>query len=88
MRRTHILIHGNVQGVFFRSSIEKLAKKHNITGFVKNIDNDVEAVFEGNDDDVAEILVFCALGPKGSKIKSIDIQEESYTGDFDDFTVE
>jgi acylphosphatase len=88
MRRTHILIHGDVQGVFFRSGIEKLAKKHNVKGFVRNIGNDVEAVFEGNDDDVAEMLVFCALGPKGSKVKSMDIQEESYDAEFEDFTVE
>lgn len=88
MRRTHIIIHGNVQGVFFRKYIFDNAKKLKLTGFVRNLDSSVEAVFEGKDESVADILALCAIGPKGSKVKSLDLQEESYEGEFKDFTVE
>ena len=88
MRRVQVTIKGNVQGVFFRANIAKKAKELKIKGYVKNTENDVEALFEGNDNAVAEILEFCLIGPKESKVKSIDIDEEEYVGEYKDFIIE
>ena len=44
-QRTHILVSGKVQGVFFRQALKVIAKKNNVSGWVRNlIDKRVEAV--------------------------------------------
>ena len=53
MSRVHILIHGAVQGVFFRSHVAELASELNIKGWVRNTNNHVEAVFEGKEEAVS-----------------------------------
>lgn len=88
MRRVLVTIKGNVQGVFFRAHIQEKAKQLKINGFVKNENNDVEAVFEGKDEPIAEILEFCLIGPKGAKVRSLDIDEEEYIGDYKSFEIE
>jgi acylphosphatase len=88
MRRVHIIIKGQVQGVFFRKYLQELAKKLKIKGWVRNIDNVVEVLIEGKDNEVADLLVFCAKGPEGAKVKSLDLDEEPYIGEFEDFTIE
>lgn len=41
-------VHGHVQGVGFRYWVKSQAKKHNITGYAKNLeDGRVEVVAEG-----------------------------------------
>ena len=87
-RRIHITIRGKVQGVFFRAAIEKEAKKLKIKGWVKNTADDVEAVFEGANESIQEILEFCIIGPKGSKVTGMDISEEAFLSEFDSFTKE
>ncbi len=87
MRRVHILIKGQVQGVFFRANLKQLADKSNITGWARNINNEVEALFEGDDDSIADILLFCTKGPKGSKVKSLNLDEEHFVGEFDGFSI-
>lgn len=88
MRRVKVLIKGRVHGVFFRAHIEQKAKSLGITGSVRNVPEGVEAVFEGSDEKVKDILEFCALGPKGAKVTAIEIQEEMYRREFDSFTKE
>ncbi len=88
MRRVLVTIKGQVQGVFFRAGIAEHANKLKINGWVKNSNNDVEAVFEGKDDTVAEMLEFCLICPKGAKVKSLEIDEEPYVGDYNSFEIE
>ena len=85
-RRVHIVIKGKVQGVFFRAAIEEKAKELHITGWVKNTGDDVEALLEGKDDMIKEMLEFCILGPKAAKVTGMDIDELPYTGEFEEFT--
>ncbi|MBL7051902.1 MAG: acylphosphatase [Nanoarchaeota archaeon] len=88
MRRVRVLIKGVVQGVFFRANTEEKAKALGLKGYVKNIPEGVEAIFEGEDDKVGEILSFCAVGPEGAKVSTIDVTEESYSGEYKDFKIE
>ncbi|MBW1956373.1 MAG: acylphosphatase, partial [Deltaproteobacteria bacterium] len=47
--RAHVVIHGRVQGVFFRMETRKTALRHEVDGWVRNNpDGTVEAVFEGD----------------------------------------
>src|SRR5688500_18591145 len=51
MRRVNVVAHGLVQGVFFRASARDEARRHDVTGWIRNRrDGAVEAEFEGSDD--------------------------------------
>jgi len=79
MKKIRIIIRGNVQGVFFRKNVCDLAKELNVNGYVMNIEDYVQAVFIGSEDKVNVLLEFCAKGPEGAKVKSIEM--ENYLGD-------
>jgi len=57
--RAHVLVSGKVQGVFFRQNTRRKAKARGVTGWVRNtIDGNVEAVFEGEEQAVNELVDF------------------------------
>jgi len=86
--RAHVFITGMVQGVFFRSETRHEAKKRGVRGWVRNIpDGRVEAVFEGEEESVKELIEFCKRGPPGARVKDTDVIWENYTGEFRDFEI-
>ena len=86
--RAHIFVSSRVQGVFFRSETSYEAKKHGLSGWVRNLPDDrVEAVFEGEEENVKKLLEFCKRGPPGAKVTGIDVTWESYSGKFTDFEI-
>ena len=55
MIRRRVVVHGKVQGVFFRETARWAAEQHGVSGWVRNNDDGtVEAVFEGSEEAVAE----------------------------------
>ena len=55
------MVHGSVQGVFFRDSLRRLAKQHGVSGWARNTsEGTVEAVFEGEADVPNHALHFLA----------------------------
>jgi acylphosphatase len=87
-RRVHIVVHGHVQGVWFRAAVRDIAGREDIAGFVRNLPGGaVEAVFEGDSKAVEAAIDFCRHGPPGSRVDRIDLAEEPYTGGFDAFTI-
>ncbi|MEM4266829.1 MAG: acylphosphatase [Candidatus Nanoarchaeia archaeon] len=87
MRRVHVLIYGDVHGVFFRHNTKLLADKLKVKGFVRNVSEGVEAVFEGSDSTIDELLIFCRKGPPGAVVDKVDVKEEKYKGEFDSFEI-
>ncbi|MCK9197415.1 MAG: acylphosphatase [Syntrophales bacterium] len=88
MKRLHIVISGRVQGIAFRASTRKAAIALNLTGWVKNLqDNRVEAVFEGENDHVESMRRWCEHGPPLARVTGFDLHEEDYTGEFMNFTI-
>jgi len=86
--RAHVLVSGRVQGVFFRSETEDEANRRNVAGWVRNTsDGKVEAVFEGEKEDVEKLIDFCRRGPRGARVTKVDIQWGDYTGEFKDFKI-
>lgn len=86
--RAHVRVSGRVQGVFFRSETRDKAVKLGITGWVRNLsDGRVEAVFEGEEERVKEIIEFCKRGPPGAKVTSVEVKWENYLGEFRDFKI-
>jgi acylphosphatase len=79
--RRRVVVQGFVQGVFFRDSVRRLAERGDVAGWVRNNpDGTVEAVFEGEDEDVARLVEFCQRGPSGARVDSVDVYEEAPEG--------
>ena len=86
--RAHVFVSGRVQGVFFRSETRYEAKRRKVAGWVRNTsDGRVEAVFEGEKEDVEKVIDFCRRGPSGARVMKIDVRWEDYIGEFKDFKV-
>lgn len=86
--RAHVFVSGIVQGVFFRQKTKQLAQTRRVTGWVRNLDDGrLEAVFEGEEDDVAALVDFCRKGPRGALITNVDVAFEAFSGEFQNFEV-
>lgn len=86
--RAHIHVSGMVQGVFFRSETRSQANKLNVKGWVRNLpDRRVEAVLEGEKEDVEKLIEFCKRGPVGARVTKVEVLWQSYTGEFRDFRI-
>jgi len=70
------LIHGNVIMVGFRYFIRNKALILGLNGWIRNIDNKVEAVFEGPQEKLNKILEYCEDGPITSKVNKVDVTYE------------
>ena len=86
--RAHIFVSGRVQGVFFRVETRYEAIKRNVAGWVRNTSGGrVEAIFEGEREDVEKLIEFCRKGPSGARVTKVDVQWEEYSGEFKDFKI-
>jgi acylphosphatase len=74
--------------VFFRATTRRVAKKLDLTGWVKNLrDGRVEAIFEGPRENIDEMIKFCHEGPPAAIVKNVEVKWEDPTGKFDDFDI-
>lgn len=81
MDRRHVLIYGFVQGVGFRFAVERAAAQRDVAGWVRNRpDGTVEAVFEGEPQDVEALVDLCRRGPRGADVERVDVAAESPEG--------
>ncbi len=88
MVRAHVVIHGLVQGVFFRATTREKAREHGVTGWVRNLpDGSVEALFEGEKDAVESLIRWCHEGPLGARVEKVEVEWQDYRGEFTDFEV-
>jgi acylphosphatase len=81
MIRRRVIVHGRVQGVFFRDSTRRHAQQRGIKGWVANRpDGAVEAVFEGDDEAVERLVAFSREGPRGAQVDRVEVIEEEPEG--------
>lgn len=81
MIRRRVVVHGFVQGVFFRDSVRRHALTAGVTGWVRNNrDGTVEAVFEGEDAAVERLVGFCRDGPRGARVDRVEVEIEEPEG--------
>lgn len=77
--RKHIFISGRVQGVGFRHFTRKNAEALNVDGWVKNLaDGRVEAVFEGEEEAVQELIKRCKKGPAPSRVEDLEVKDAEH----------
>lgn len=76
-----MVVHGQVQGVFFRDSARRRAVEHGVSGWVRNrADGAVEAVLEGQPHAVEHLLEFFRRGPRRAEVEHVEVDDESPEG--------
>jgi acylphosphatase len=79
--RRRVVVHGHVQGVFFRDTTRREAQRRGVAGWVSNRpDGAVEAVFEGSPENVEAMVEFSSGGPRGADVDRVETSEEEPEG--------
>ena len=82
MTRVRVRVRGRVQGVFFRAEARAQAEALGVAGWIRNADDgSVEAVFEGEEDQVSSLVEWCRHGPAGARVDDVEAVEEEPTGE-------
>lgn len=88
MKRAHVFVEGYVQGVFFRYHTQKLAHRLGVRGWVRNLpDGRVEAVVEGEEKAINQMLEFFRRGPAGAFVEKVEVKWETPVGEYQDFEI-
>jgi acylphosphatase len=81
MRCVRVVVSGQVQGVFFRTSCASLARELGVSGWIRNRPSgDVEGLFEGPDDAVKRLVAWCREGPSHAQVDRVEVSDESPSG--------
>jgi acylphosphatase len=83
MKTLHLIIHGRVQGVFYRDSMRREAERLSVSGWVRNRDDGtVEAIAHGTIAAVDALVQWARRGPEHARVERIDVStaEGSHTG--------
>jgi len=88
MKTVHVKVSGKVQGVWFRASTKQEAEKNGINGWVKNTsDGCVEAVFQGNEQKIMDLIDWCYRGPPLSAVEHVDVKEIDTKEEYESFSM-
>ena len=81
-----LVIHGRVQGVYFRDSMRREAQRLGVSGWVRNrSDGTVEAAVQGEPADVDAIARWARRGPERALVERVEI--EPHGGSYSSFEV-
>ncbi len=87
-RELHAIFHGIVQGVFFRATVHKHAKRIGLKGTVKNLlDGGVEVFVHGTEEKLETLLEDIQKNPGAAIIESIDKEVYAPKGSFNGFDI-
>jgi acylphosphatase len=79
--RRRVVVHGVVQGVFFRETTRRLAQEQGVSGWVRNTwEGTVEAVFEGPPEAVGRLVDFVHRGPPSARVERVEVFQEDEEG--------
>jgi acylphosphatase len=86
--QAHMLVSGLVQGVYYRDNTRRVAERNEVTGWVKNMPGSgVEALLEGEREDVERVIEWAQQGPPGAIVESVEVDWRPYSGQFYSFEV-
>ena len=81
MIRRRVIVHGFVQGVFFRDTLRRRAASLGVSGWARNTsEGTVEAVFEGEPDAVERMVALSREGPHGARVDRVEVLDEPLEG--------
>ena len=86
--RARVVIRGHVQGVAYRAFARAAALKCGVRGGVRNLtDGSVEAEAEGDRKSIEAFLECLRIGPPRAKVRTLDVEWQSPTGQPVDFQI-
>lgn len=86
--QANIIIHGKVQGVWYRQSTKNVAERLGLTGWVRNLpDRTVEACIVGERERVEKLISWCQQGPPAANVTNIDVEWQDAPEQIDSFQV-
>lgn len=86
--QAHILINGRVQGIGFRWWVQRETSKLELNGWVRNLDDGrVEAIAEGEKENITKLIESIKKGPILSKVESVNVDWVKATGEFEKFGI-
>jgi acylphosphatase len=87
-KQAHLIVHGRVQGVFFRESTRREAARLGLTGSVRNRpDGSVEVVAVGDEEALTQLIAWAHRGPPAARVDRVELTWDPAPGEFPDFTV-
>jgi len=87
-KRVHVIISGRVQGVWFRANTKDKAEQLGINGWVRNtLDGKVEALFEGEEVALKEMIEWCRHGPPLAEVQDVKIEWKEPKNDIRGFSI-
>jgi acylphosphatase len=88
LKQVHLFVRGRVQGVFFRASTQREAKRLGISGWVRNRPDDgVEILAEGEEEALKELISWANRGPSAARVERVDTRWRGFSGDYPDFRI-
>jgi acylphosphatase len=77
----HIVVHGEVQGVFFRQGAQDAAREYGVAGWVRNRDDGtVEMLAEGEDEAVERLVAWAREGTSQAEERDVEVSDTEPQG--------
>lgn len=88
LKQLLLIVKGRVQGVYFRASTQREAKRLGLSGWVKNRpDGSVEILAEGEEVSIRELYGWAQKGPSAARVERVETRWRSFTGEYADFRI-
>lgn len=88
LKQVTIVVRGRVQGVYFRASSQREARRLGLSGWVKNKpDGNVELLAEGEEEGLKDLIAWSNRGPSAARVERVEVRWRSFTGDYPDFRI-
>lgn len=76
MTAKRCIVTGRVQGVWFRASTQRQARRLGVTGVARNLpDGSVEVVACGDDAAVAQLVEWLHRGPEHARVAGVAVED-------------
>ena len=88
MKRAQVIVHGRVQGVYYRASARDRARRLGLSGWARNCpDGSVEIMAEGERLQLEQLIAWCHKGPPAAVVTHVEVEWQEATGEFAGFVV-
>jgi acylphosphatase len=86
LKQVQVVVRGRVQGVFFRASAQREARRLGVTGFARNRpDGTVEIVAEGDEEMLRDFIGWANRGPSAARVDNVEVRWRAFGGEHHDF---
>ncbi len=87
VKQAHLYIKGDVIGVGFRAWTKIQAKTVGVNGWVRNLNDRVEAIIQGDEENVKKAVSLIRRGPPVSHVENVEIFFEKPKEIFEGFEI-